>query len=192
MRDKITLTQEATMIFKYFFLSFMFIEWLILLHDLYSLFVRPLFLFIFVTRTRGCVAAQSHERTHGTESCCVENGPGKKKALGVNPKIVMERLGTFWDPDDQRESIGSEEMVDLFVEDEPSLDEVKEAFCVFDKNNDGYIDVKELQNVLSDMGFLRVSESDCGRMIVRYDVDKDGKISFREFLKVMEDGFCES
>ncbi|KVI06428.1 hypothetical protein Ccrd_015241 [Cynara cardunculus var. scolymus] len=167
-------------------------EWLISLHDLYSLFVRPVFLFIFATRTTACVAAQPRERVHVTEPCCVENGPGKKKALGVNPKIVMERLGTFWDPDDQRESLGLEEMVDLFVEDEPSLDEVKEAFCLFDKNNDGYIDVKELQNVLSGMGFLRVSESDCGRMIGRYDVDKDGKISFQEFLKVMEDGFCES
>nr|GEU87932.1 probable calcium-binding protein CML30 [Tanacetum cinerariifolium] len=72
---------------------------------------------------------------------------------------------------------------------EPSLDEVKQAFGVFDKNNDGYVDAKELQNVLSNMGFLHICESDCRRMIVSYDADKDGKLSFQEFLQVVEDGF---
>ncbi|KAK9066551.1 hypothetical protein SSX86_013874 [Deinandra increscens subsp. villosa] len=180
------------MIFMYLFVSFMFIEWLILLHDLFSFFARPLFQFIFATPTSTCVAADpQHERSRGTKFGGVENGPGKKKALGVNPKTMMERMGTFWDPDDQRETIALEEMTSLFVDDEPSLDEVKQAFSVFDKNNDGFIDANELQNVLSRMGFLHVCESDCERMIAGYDADKDGKIGFREFLKVVEDGFLQ-
>ncbi|KAK1433719.1 hypothetical protein QVD17_10634 [Tagetes erecta] len=173
----------------FLFVSCMCIEWFILFHDLYSFIARPLFQFIFATPTTACVAAPQHEGCHVTKFDGVENGAGKKKALGVNPKTMMERLGTFWDPDDQRETIVLDEMTSLFVEDEPSLDEVKQAFSVFDKNNDGYVDAKELQNVLFGMGFLHISESDCGRMIDGYDVDKDGKISFREFLKVVEDGF---
>lgn len=176
------------MIFVYVFVFFMLMEWFILLHDLYSFFALPLFQFIFATPTT-CAAPPPHEDVNVMALGGVENGPGKKKALGVNPKTMMERLGTFWDPDDQRESVGLKEMVDMFVEDEPSLDELKEAFGVFDKNNDGYIDAKELQNVLSDMGFLHISESDCRRMIVGYDDDKDGKISYREFFKVVEDCF---
>ncbi|XP_076925606.1 putative calcium-binding protein CML45 [Bidens hawaiensis] len=168
----------------------MCIEWFIFLHDLYSLFARPLFQFIFSTRTTTCVAADPPNEETRVRTCDgVENGPGKKKALGVNPKTMMQRLGTFWDPDDQRETIVLEDMVGLFVDAEPSLDEVKQAFSVFDKNNDGYIDAKELQNVLHDMGFLHISESDCGRMFGGYDADKDGMIVFRDFLKVVEDAF---
>ncbi|KAL8230705.1 hypothetical protein R6Q57_000483 [Mikania cordata] len=177
------------MIFMYLFVSYMFIEWFILFHDMYSFLVRPLFQFIFATTVPTCVAAARREQTHAKKFVGVENGSGKKNELGVNPRTMMERLGTFWDPDDQREAIVLDEMVSLFVDDEPSLDEVKQAFIVFDKNNDGYIDARELQNVLSGMGFLHVSESDCEKMIVRYDADKDGKISYREFLKVVEDGF---
>ncbi|KAJ0536366.1 putative EF-hand domain-containing protein [Helianthus annuus] len=176
------------MIFMYLFVSYMCIEWFILLHDLYSI-ARPLFQFIVATPTTTCAAALQHEGSHVTNFDSVQNGTGKKKALGVNPKTMMERLGTFWDPDDQRETIVLEEMVSLFVDDEPSLDEVKQAFSVFDKNNDGYIDAKELQNVLYGMGFLHISERDCGTMIDGYDADKDGKISFRDFLKVVEDSF---
>ncbi|KAI3726878.1 hypothetical protein L1987_66684 [Smallanthus sonchifolius] len=177
-------------IFMYLFVSYIFIEWFILLHDLYSFFARPLFQFIFATpTTTTCAAAPRHEESHVRKFDGVENGPGKKKALGVYPKIMMERLGTFWDPDDQRETIVLEEMASLFVDDEPSLDEVKQAFRVFDKNNDGYIDAKELQDALSDMGFLHISKSDCGRMIDGYDDDKDGKIGFRDFLKIVEDCF---
>ncbi|XP_071712535.1 probable calcium-binding protein CML45 [Rutidosis leptorrhynchoides] len=167
----------------------MCIEWFVLLHDFYRFFACPIYQFIIATPRARCTVP-SHDQAPDAELGRVENEPGKKKALGVNPKIVMENLGTFWDPDDQRESIELDDMVDMFVEDEPSLDEVKEAFCVFDKDNDGYVDAKELQNVLSGMGFFRLSESDCGRMIDVYDADKDGKLSFQEFLKVIEDGFC--
>ncbi|KAI3761317.1 hypothetical protein L1987_51729 [Smallanthus sonchifolius] len=177
------------MIFIYLFVCYMFIEWFIVLHDLYSFLARPLFQFIFNTSSVTYVAAPPHEDAHAMDLASgVENGRGKK-ALGTNPMFMLERLGMSWGPRDRNESVGWEEMVDVFVEDEPSLDEVKEAFSVFDKNHDGYIDAKELQNVLSDMGFLHISESDCRMMIVGYSAQKDGKISFQEFLKVVEDGF---
>lgn len=168
---------------KYFAILYLFVEWVILLHDCYSLWGRPLCRFIFATQTNTCAARVQPQRVR-PQNCC-------NKLLGVDVKMIMDRLGMLWDCDDNKTRfIGSEEMFGLFDVDEPSLDEVKEAFSVFDRNKDGYIDEKELKDVLSEMGCgRRISGSDCRRMIDRYDVDKDGKISFREFLKLMEDCF---
>ena len=47
-----------------------------------------------------------------------------------------------------QEKYGSKELSKLFEEQEPSLEEVKQAFDVFDENKDGFIDAKELQRVL--------------------------------------------
>ncbi|KAM0035642.1 putative EF-hand domain-containing protein [Helianthus debilis subsp. tardiflorus] len=170
---------------KYITILYIFVEWVILLHDCYSLWARPMWRFIMATRTTTCTAAQPHDRIKG---CHLEKGG--KKSLRVDLKIVMDRLGIRWDHNDHRHVItGSEDLLGLFDEDEPSLDEVKEAFSVFDRKKDGYIDEKELQYALSEMACQRISGSDCRRMIDRYDADKDGKISFREFLKLMEDCF---
>ncbi|KAI3685096.1 hypothetical protein L6452_34329 [Arctium lappa] len=168
---------------KYFIILYMFVEWVILLHHCYSLFVRPIWWSIFATQTTGCsVTARAAETL---EFCRVETGG--KNSLGVDMKMIMERLGMFWDRDDTTQVIVSEDIIDLFDEEEPSLDEVKEAFGAFDRNKDGFIDANELQSALCEMGYLRISENDCRRMIDGYDVDKDEKISFREFLKLMED-----
>ncbi|KAI3513383.1 hypothetical protein L1887_20714 [Cichorium endivia] len=174
---------------RYFLIWYMIIEWVTLLHDCYALWARPMWRFISATQTTTCAASPTaaDQPQDSTKVCYGENGG--RKSLGVDLKLVMERLGMLWDHDDKRRIIVSEEILDLFAEDEPSLDEVKEAFGVFDRNKDGYIDVKELQYALSEMGYLRISESDCKRMIDGYDVDKDSKISFREFLKLMEDCF---
>ncbi|GJS02318.1 probable calcium-binding protein CML30 [Tanacetum coccineum] len=67
---------------------------------------------------------------------------GREKSLGLNLEIVLKRLGMFCDHDDKRQIIGSNEISGLFDEDEPSLDEVKEAFSAFDRNKDGFIDAK--------------------------------------------------
>ncbi|KAK1427212.1 hypothetical protein QVD17_15895 [Tagetes erecta] len=175
----------AGMIFmdlKYFAMLYLFVEWVILLHDCYSLWGRHVWRFIFAAQTTTCAARVQPQRVRPQNGC--------NKLLGVDVKMIMDRLGMLWDCDDNKTRvIGSEEMLGLFDVEEPSLDEVKEAFSVFDRNKDGYIDENELKDVLSEMGWGRISGSDCRRMIDRYDVDKDEKISFREFLKLMEDSF---
>ncbi|XP_071714360.1 probable calcium-binding protein CML45 [Rutidosis leptorrhynchoides] len=144
--------------------------------------------FIFATQaTTACGPTPTVDDQHNDAIKVRHVKNDDKKLLGVELKIIMERFGMLWDHDDTRQVIGSEEMLGLFDEDEPSLDEVKEAFSVFDKNNDGYIDEKELQIAFSKMGYLQISESDCRRMIDKYDNDKDAKISFTEFLKLTED-----
>ncbi|KAF3620662.1 putative calcium-binding protein CML30 [Capsicum annuum] len=77
----------------------------------------------------------------------------------------------------------------LFEEVEPSFEEIKEAFDVFDENGDGYIDANELMKLIWRMGFSEFSKEDCKKMIMAFDENKDGRIEFHEFLKLMEQSF---
>lgn len=88
-------------------------------------------------------------------------------------------------------SIGSDSIARIFDNDEPSLQEVRQAFLVFDHNNDGYIDASDLQRVLKSLGLGEgVGMDECGQMIAKYDTNKDGRIDAAEFTKVLESGIC--
>ncbi|GKC53853.1 probable calcium-binding protein CML25 [Tanacetum coccineum] len=67
------------------------------------------------------------------------------------------------------------------------LENLKNAFCVFDIDNNGSISAEELQKVLG-----RLEESctieECKKMIDGVDVDGDGMISFDEFKVMMMSG----
>ncbi|XP_062194762.1 probable calcium-binding protein CML21 [Phragmites australis] len=84
-------------------------------------------------------------------------------------------------------SVGFEEAAALFEEEEASVEEAQAAFGVFDRDGDGFIDAGELGSVLRSLGFdAGVAAAECERMIDAYDEDKDGRINFHEFLKLME------
>ncbi|XVF50106.1 hypothetical protein PTKIN_Ptkin04bG0068700 [Pterospermum kingtungense] len=91
-----------------------------------------------------------------------------------------------------QENLSADKIAGVFEEEEPSLKEVKEAFDMFDENKDGFIDAKELGNVLFSLGFIKelASEEECKRMIKVFDENLDGRIDFNEFIKVMERSFC--
>ncbi|CAB4264651.1 unnamed protein product [Prunus armeniaca] len=109
--------------------------------------------------------------------------------------MVMGRLGMCYEheaeEDNIGERVGAEELWRLFDEEKPSLEEVKEAFDVFDENRDGFIDAAEVQRVLSNFGFKDAFGLDeCQRMINAADMNQDGVIDFDEFVKHMENSFC--
>uniref|UniRef100_J3LU32 EF-hand domain-containing protein n=1 Tax=Oryza brachyantha TaxID=4533 RepID=J3LU32_ORYBR len=65
--------------------------------------------------------------------------------------------------------------------------ELREAFYVFDRDEDGYVGAAELWNVLRRLGMAEGARyGDCVRMIAAYDGDGDGRISFPEFRAMME------
>lgn len=73
--------------------------------------------------------------------------------------------------------------------DEDEEDDVREAFKVFDQNNDGFITAEELRSVLASLGLKQGRTlDDCKRMIMRVDVDGDGKVNFDEFRQMMKGG----
>lgn len=110
-------------------------------------------------------------------------------------ETVMEKMGLSCSRDDENQStvvecLGESEFSDLFEEMEPSLEEVKEAFDVFDANGDGFIDARELQRVLRDLGFREASKLEaCEKMIGAFDKRGKGRIDFNEFFKLMENSF---
>lgn len=67
------------------------------------------------------------------------------------------------------------------------IDEIKEAFQVFDNDGDGLITAAELQEVLNRLG-ENIQISDCELMISSVDTDSDATISLTEFRKMMTDG----
>ncbi|XP_056863950.1 probable calcium-binding protein CML45 [Raphanus sativus] len=111
----------------------------------------------------------------------------------ISVQTVMRSLGLSPDQesDDLKERYSSKEMSSLFEEKEASLEEVKQAFDVFDENRDGFIDATELQRVLTILGFKEGSHlENCSVMIRSLDGNKDGRIDFNGFVKFMESSFC--
>ncbi|KAL8518688.1 hypothetical protein ACS0TY_009873 [Phlomoides rotata] len=98
--------------------------------------------------------------------------------------VMMNRLGMVSQfEDEDSASIGAQDLVSLFEEEEPSLDEIKETFEVFDANNDGFIDASDLHRVVCSLGY---ELEDCKKMIKAFD----GVIDFQVFVKFMEKCFC--
>ncbi|XXG70574.1 hypothetical protein AAC387_Pa07g0019 [Persea americana] len=125
--------------------------------------------------------------------CFDEKGDVKMRREDV--EMVMANLGFSCDPqgDKLKEFMDSDDLSVLFDEKEPSLGERKEAFCVFDENRDGFIDPRELQRALCNLGFREGSNMDaCKQMIAAYDKNSDGQIDLNEFVKFMENGFCQT
>ena len=70
------------------------------------------------------------------------------------------------------------------TKDTESEEELREAFRVFDKDQNGFISAAELRHVMTNLG-EKLSDEEVGEMIREADVDGDGNINYDEFVKVM-------
>ncbi|XP_073298271.1 probable calcium-binding protein CML46 [Primulina huaijiensis] len=117
-----------------------------------------------------------------------------KKQKRVDPilrrgdvEIVLGSLGLISDPEEARLDIESHEIFSLFEEKNPSPDELKDAFDVFDRNGDGFIDSEDLQKVICSLGLDKGLEMESfERMIDVFDDNGDGRLDFEEFVKFLE------
>ncbi|KAL3859431.1 hypothetical protein ACJMK2_009654 [Sinanodonta woodiana] len=64
------------------------------------------------------------------------------------------------------------------------IEELKEAFSLFDKDGDGSITTDELGTVMRNLGQFP-SEEELKQMLKEIDIDGDGTFSFEEFVQVM-------
>ncbi|CAM0873922.1 unnamed protein product [Alopecurus aequalis] len=121
------------------------------------------------------------------------NDYGEVDTTQSDAEAAMRKIGFNFDQEKSvaLKAISSECISTLFVEDEPSLQEVKMAFSLFDENNDGYIEASDLQRILHNLGLGQgVGLSECEKMIARYDTNEDMRIDIMEFTNVLEASFC--
>jgi len=116
-----------------------------------------------------------------------------KQDIGIKRRevgFVMTDIGISalsQEGDEIRDFMSHEEFSTLFDQTEPGLNEVEEAFSVFDQNRDGFIDAKELQTVLINLGLSEGTNVDaCQSMIDKYDRNRKGKIDQTDFFKLVE------
>ncbi|KAL0268649.1 UNVERIFIED_CONTAM: hypothetical protein PYX00_010500 [Menopon gallinae] len=63
-------------------------------------------------------------------------------------------------------------------------EELREAFRVFDKNNDGLISSIELRHVMTNLG-EKLSDEEVDDMIKEADLDGDGMVNYNEFVTIL-------
>ncbi|PWA63391.1 EF-hand domain pair [Artemisia annua] len=122
----------------------------------------------------------------GTISTSLDLNETVKKEFMTLGEInaIMGQLGLQQRCSDQDSDI---DILSVFDDEEPTLEEVKVAFDVFDENSDGFIDEYELRNMLCKLGEQENAMSkECRNMIKGFDVNGDGLIDFDEFVRLME------
>ena len=62
--------------------------------------------------------------------------------------------------------------------------EIKEAFKIFDRDGNGYIDAKELKQVVTRLGQVLTSD-EADEFMLEADLDGDGKLDYNEFVRMM-------
>merc|ERR1712070_728141 len=67
---------------------------------------------------------------------------------------------------------------------EDQLDEIREAFGLFDNDASGAIDVRELKAAMRALGF-EIKNEELKKMVTDVDNDGNGTIEFAEFLAMM-------
>lgn len=77
-------------------------------------------------------------------------------------------------------------MADHYRSVEESNSSMMEAFKLFDKDGSGKIDADELKEAMMRLGD-KLSKEEAEDMIRTADLDKDGKIDYIEFIRMMQD-----
>ncbi|KAJ4961517.1 hypothetical protein NE237_021427 [Protea cynaroides] len=68
-----------------------------------------------------------------------------------------------------------------------AINELKDAFDLYDQDKNGLISATELHMVLKSLG-EKCSVHDCSKMITSVDADGDGNVNFEEFKTMMTNG----
>ncbi|RXH78853.1 hypothetical protein DVH24_002371 [Malus domestica] len=81
------------------------------------------------------------------------------------------------------------ELYQSIMDERDEEEDMKEAFNVFDQNGDGFITVDELRSVLSSLGLKQGRTiEECKRMIMKVDMDGDGRVNYKEFKQMLKGG----
>lgn len=73
------------------------------------------------------------------------------------------------------------------MKEKDSMEELKEAFKVFDKDGNGLISALELRTVMKKLG-EKLTDEEIEEMIKEADIDGDGQVNYNEFVAMMSGG----
>lgn len=136
-----------------------------------------------------CITLSSYSNPEQVKqglNTCIQNA---EKLCKEEIIVVMEKLGLKVECDeDFKEEFGDEKEIAHMFENGVSLEELNEAFNVFDENKDGFIEAAELKRVLCCLGLHR-DFVECQKMINAVDQNGDGLIDHYEFVVLMEQSF---
>jgi len=65
-----------------------------------------------------------------------------------------------------------------------NYDSLKDAFSIFDKDDDGYIPVNEMRDILQSLGD-KMTDQELDEMMAAADSDQDGFINYEDFVTVL-------
>ncbi|XP_075507643.1 uncharacterized protein LOC142544485 [Primulina tabacum] len=68
---------------------------------------------------------------------------------------------------------------------ETDADQMREAFELFDEDQNGFISADELRQVMIRFGEAFITDEDIDQLIKQADLDGDGQINYEEFVKMM-------
>ncbi|ESO87670.1 hypothetical protein LOTGIDRAFT_219843 [Lottia gigantea] len=69
-----------------------------------------------------------------------------------------------------------------------SMESLKDAFRIFDKDGNGFINAAELRHVLCNLG-EKLTDEEVDEMIREADLTGDGQVNYDEFVKVLLGGY---
>jgi len=114
-----------------------------------------------------------------------EIGEVLKRTTGKKPSQAEIRRLTKNVDQDHNNKIDFNEFVGLLENNNKERHaELKKVFDQFDTNKNGFISKEELVTAFSKSG-EKVSDTEITEMLARVDTDKDGRVNFVEFCKMM-------
>ena len=69
--------------------------------------------------------------------------------------------------------------------DDDLMEELKEAFTLFDTNHNGSIDLRELKAAMRALGHQNVTKRSCADMFIELDKDPASTLNFEDFVRIM-------
>lgn len=109
------------------------------------------------------------------------------RALGQNPtESELQEMIKEVDPTNSGGIVFNDFMVLMKkkMTDTDNEEEIKEAFRVFDRDNDGIISAAELRHIMTTLG-EKLSEDEVDEMIREADTNGDGQIRYDAFVRLM-------
>ncbi|XP_072511333.1 calmodulin-1-like [Notamacropus eugenii] len=109
------------------------------------------------------------------------------RSLGQNPtEAKLQEIINEVDADGDGTTDFSEflTMMARKMKDTDNEEEIREAFCVFDKDDNGPINVAELCHVMTNLAD-KLTDEEVDEMIRKVDTDDDGQVNYEEFVQKM-------